>query len=101
MTSKKYSDEWWQGMKELNESFPMNIFRSNEVKEYTEDYINRVEVALESSLALNKAQADRIMRELMDEDIWALAKEYNLEWTGYMDKIVPFVRACIKKAREK
>jgi len=26
---KRYSDEWWQGIKDFNNSFPINIFKKD------------------------------------------------------------------------
>ena len=26
---KRYSDEWWQGVKDFNNSFPINIFKKD------------------------------------------------------------------------
>ena len=38
---------------------------------------------------------------LTDEEIYFLAEEYNLKWSGYMDLVIRFARAILRKAEEK
>ena len=79
------------------------------------DYIAQLEKGLESSIALNKAQADQIetmknpimqaisqafdpVKELTDEEINKLYMEHgNKEWDWQID----FARAILRKAQEK
>jgi hypothetical protein len=50
-SERKYSDEWWQGVNELAEAGGMiGVLR---------EYISDLENGLESSIKLNKAQAER------------------------------------------
>jgi hypothetical protein len=65
------------------------------------DYIAQLEKALESSLALNKAQAERQVKELTDDEIADLIKATNDE-TGFGHiRIFDFVKVLLKKLQEK
>ena len=62
------------------------------------DYIAQLEKGLESSIALNKAQAERQAKELTDEEINELYIEHgNKDWAWQID----FARAILRKAQEK
>jgi hypothetical protein len=40
-------------------------------------------------------------KTLTDEEIWLLAEEYNLKWSGYMDLVIRFARTILRKTQEK
>ena len=62
------------------------------------DYIAKLEKGLESSIAMNKAQAERQVKELTDEEINELYMEHgNKDWDWQID----FARAILRKAQEK
>ena len=44
---------------------------------------------------------DHPAKTLTDEEIYLLAEEYNLKWSGYMDLVIRFARAILRKAQEK
>ena len=64
------------------------------------DYISQLEKGLESSIAMNKAQAERQVKELTDEEIIAVGNavvnhiDSNEGW-------IEFARAILRKAQEK
>ena len=64
------------------------------------DYIAQLEKGLESSIALNKARAERQAKELTDEEI---LDSWNDEWIvlGKDEKFIKFARAILRKAQEK
>jgi hypothetical protein len=64
---------------------------------YQADYIKHLEEGLESSIKLNKAQAERQTKELTDEEIVNVFHEYQGE-----DRrpFVNFARALLRKAQE-
>jgi 3-deoxy-D-arabino-heptulosonate 7-phosphate (DAHP) synthase class II len=62
------------------------------------EYISDLENGLDSSIKLNKAQAERQVKELTDEEINELYMEHgNKDWDWQID----FARAILKKAQEK
>ena len=63
------------------------------------DYIAQLEKGLDSSIAINKAQAERQVKELTDEEIQELSEKHlDMDWqTGVID----FARAILRKAQEK
>ena len=64
------------------------------------DYIAQLEKGLESSIALNKAQAERQAKELTDEEIQEIAHGFGaIGWMG--DTTYEFARAILRKAQEK
>ena len=74
-------------------------------KNYTKDYITRLEGALDSVMALNKLQTERnTLRELTEEEIKEVADSVCHDWNKenigslYMTN---FAKAILKKAREK
>ena len=75
-----------------------------ENKNYTKDYINRLEGALDAVIALSKLQAKRnTLRELTEEEIKEVADsvchDWNKENIGSL-YMTDFARAIIKKASE-
>jgi len=74
-------------------------------KNYTQDYINRLEGALDSVMALYKLQAKRnTLRELTEEEIKEVADsvchDWNKENIGSL-YMTDFANAILQKAREK
>ena len=62
------------------------------------EYISDLENGLDSSIKLNKAQAERQVKELTDEEINELYMEHgNKDWDWQID----FARAILRKAQEK
>ena len=64
------------------------------------DYIARLEKGLESSIAMNKAQAERQVKELTDEEIRHIQAICHLKDVGYDNFIMRFARAILRKAQE-
>ena len=65
------------------------------------DYIAQLEKGLESSIAMNKAQAERQVKELTDEEIRTIQAICHLKDVGYDNFIMRFARAILRKAQEK
>ena len=64
------------------------------------EYISDLENGLDSSIKLNKAQAERQVKELTDEEIQEVAHGFGaIGWMG--DTTYEFARAILKKAQEK
>ena len=64
------------------------------------EYISDLENGLDSSIKLNKAQAERQVKELTDDEIADLIKATNDE-TGFGHiRIFDFVKVLLRKARE-
>jgi hypothetical protein len=61
------------------------------------EYISDLEKGLDSSIKLNKAQAERQVKELTDEEIVNLYKETEADNGGIRE----FARAILRKAQEK
>lgn len=79
--------------------------KSLEVKNHTQDYINRLEGALDAVIALSKLQAERnTLRELTEEEIKEVADsvchDWNKENIGSL-YMTDFARAILKKASKK
>lgn len=65
------------------------------------DYIAQLEKGLESSIAMNKAQAERQVKELTNEEIRHIQAICHLKDVGYDNFIMRFARAILRKAQEK
>ena len=65
------------------------------------DYIAQLEKGLESSIAMNKAQAERQVKELTNAEIRTIQDMCHLKNVGYNTFIMRFARAILKKAQEK
>ena len=73
-----------------------NVMVDNIIKA---DYIAQLEKGLESSIALNKAQAERQVKELTDKEIYEVWKQVTkLMYRGIHEE---FARAILIKAQEK
>ena len=65
------------------------------------EYISDLENGLDSSIKLNKAQAERQVKELTDEEIRTIQAICHLKNVGYDNFIMRFARAILRKAQEK
>ena len=65
------------------------------------EYISDLENGLDSSIKLNKAQAQRQVKELTDEEIRHIQAICHLKDVGYDNFIMRFARAILRKAQEK
>jgi hypothetical protein len=65
------------------------------------EYISDLEKGLDSSINLNKAQAERQVKELTDEEIRHIQAICHLKDVGYDNFIMRFARAILRKAQEK
>jgi hypothetical protein len=116
---KRYTDEWWQGVKDFNNSFPINIFKrdkemtANELADWIENGapFGDYKTAKQASAMLRQQQAEieaLKMRELTDEEIdevWAeTCSDFKLIENGKSKGIINIYdvsRAILKKASEK
>jgi hypothetical protein len=74
------------------------IFKAVTMIRHQADYIAQLEKGLESSIAMNKAQAERQVKELTDEEIESVYyKDFNFEDAD----MIEFARAILRKAQEK
>jgi hypothetical protein len=93
---KRYTDEWWQGVKDFNNSFPINIFKrdkemtANELADWIENGapFGDYETAKQASAMLRQQQAEieALKKDLAlktrDRDVFAnftLAYEKRIE----------------------
>ena len=83
------------GVLEANYKIQLNILKKQR------DYIDQLEKGLESSIAMNKAQAERQVKELTDEEIRTIQAICHLKDVGYDNFIMRFARAILRKAQEK
>ena len=65
------------------------------------EYISDLEKGLDSSINLNKAQAERQVKELTDGEIRHIQAICHLKDVGYDNFIMRFARAILRKAQEK
>jgi 3-deoxy-D-arabino-heptulosonate 7-phosphate (DAHP) synthase class II len=65
------------------------------------EYISDLENGLDSSIKLNKAQAERQVKELTDEEIMVLYEEYIETQYASESNVLGFGRAILRKAQEK
>ena len=106
---KRYSDEWWQGVKDFNNSFPINIFKKD--KEMTES----VAYMSEEGVLFKELPPNPMftltplykLRELTDEEIERIAQQHltvHVQFIGAGDCTIEgeieFARAILKKASE-
>ena len=102
---KRYTDEWWQGVKDFNNSFPINIFKRD--KEMTANELAdkldliRIELTIQASAMLRRQQAEidaLRLRELTYEEISDIRDKHLAPKEC---DIYTFAKAIIKKASEK
>jgi hypothetical protein len=65
------------------------------------EYISDLENGLDSSIKLNKAQAERQVKELTDEEIMQLYEEFIETQYASELNVLGFGRAILRKAQEK
>jgi hypothetical protein len=90
---KRYTDEWWQGVKDFNNSFPINIFKKDKEIIMNPDILPTLE---EWKLICKMVKQD----ELTDEEIKEVYGKYfdvkNCDWLH-----LQCIRAILRKASEK
>jgi hypothetical protein len=90
---KRYSDEWWQGVKDFNNSFPINIFKKDKEIIMNPDILPTPE---EWKLICKMVK----QHELTDDEIKEVYGEHfdvkNCDWLH-----LECIRAILQKAREK
>jgi len=106
---KRYSDEWWQGVKDFNNSFPISIFKKDKEMTANElaDKCNRLqgEIILgflaDCATMLRQQQAEikaLRLRELTYEEISDIRDKHLAPKDC---NIYTFARAILQKASEK
>ena len=83
------------GVLEGNYKIQLNILKKQR------DYIDQLEQGLQASIDLNKAQAERQVKELTNEEIRTIQDMCHLKNVGYNTFIMRFARAILRKAQEK
>ena len=81
-----------------------NLDITNKAYRIQQRYIAELEKVVESSLALNKAQAERQAKTLTDEEITKVGEEvFGYSFTAFevADHYLNFARAILRKAQEK
>ena len=76
------------------------IFKAVTMLRHQADYIAQLEKGLDSSIAMNKAQAERQVKELTDEEI-AEVFDNTFKVRDFEDAFLKFARAILRKAQEK
>jgi hypothetical protein len=90
---------WGEDLLALNMKGGIPVIEGAKMLRHQADYIAQLEKGLESSIAMNKAQAER--QELTDSEIADLIKATNDE-TGFGHiRIFDFVKVLLRKAQEK
>jgi hypothetical protein len=93
---KMYSDEWWQGVKDFNNSFPINIFKKDKEIIMNPDILPTLE---EWRLVCRMVKQQC---ELADEEILDTARTMPVIDGATMEQAyVLFARAILKKAESK
>jgi hypothetical protein len=91
---KRYTDEWWQGVKDFNNSFPINIFKKDKEIIMNPDILPTLE---EWQLVCKMVKQQR---ELTDAEIKEVYGKYfdvkNCDWLH-----IECIRAILQKASEK
>ena len=91
---------WGKDLLALNMKGGIPVIEGAKMLRHQADYIAQLEKGLESSIAMNKAQAERQVKELTDEEIIAVGNavvnhiDSNEGW-------IEFARAILRKAQEK
>ena len=91
---KRYTDEWWQGVKDFNNSFPINIFKKDKEIIMNPDILpTQKEWRLICKMVKQQ-------RELTDDEIKQVYGKYfdakNCDWLH-----LQCIRAVLQKASEK
>lgn len=102
---KRYSDEWWQGVKDFNNSFPINIFKkdkemtANELADINEWSCCAHSKEVSAMLRQQQSEIEALrLRELTYEEISDIRDKYLAPKDC---NIYTFARAILQKAREK
>ena len=88
----KYTDEWWQGVKDFNNSFPTNIFKKDKEIVMNPDILPTLE---EWQLVCKMVKQKR---ELSNEEISDIRDKYLAPKDC---DIYTFAKAILRKAQEK
>ena len=88
----KYTDEWWQGVKDFNNSFPTNIFKKDKEIVMNPDILPTLE---EWQLVCKMVKQKR---ELSNEEISDIRDKYLAPKDC---DIYTFAKAILQKASEK
>jgi len=89
---KMYSDEWWQGVKDFNNSFPINIFKKDKEIIMNPDILPTLE-EWRLVCTMVKQQRELTYEEISDiRDKHLAPKDCN---------IYTFAKAILQKASEK
>ena len=93
---KRYSDEWWQGVKDFNNSFPTNIFKKDK------EIVMNPDILPTSKDWKLICKMIKQQSELTDEEILDTARTMpTIEGATMEQAYILFARAILKKAREK
>jgi hypothetical protein len=89
---------WGEDLLALNMKGGIPVIEGAKMLRQQADYIAQLEKGLESSIAMNKAQAERQVKELTDEEIDEVAQAL-IDDCSYCS--LHFARAILRKAQEK
>ena len=101
MTAYELADQvemWGEDLLALNMKGGIPVIEGAKMLRHQADYIAQLEKGLESSIAMNKAQAERQVKELTDEEIDEVAQAL-IDDCSYCS--LHFARAILRKAQEK
>ena len=104
MTAYELADQvemWGEDLLALNMKGGIPVVQGAKMLRHQADYIAQLEKGLESSIAMNKVQAERQVKELTDEEIRTIQAICHLKNVGYDNFIMRFARAILRKAQEK
>ena len=104
MTAYELADQvemWGEDLLALNMKGGIPVVQGAKMLRHQADYIAQLEKGLESSIAMNKVQAERQVKELTDEEIRTIQAICHLKDVGYDNFIMRFARAILRKAQEK
>jgi hypothetical protein len=92
-------------VKELNEQLEKELTEAGGMIGVLREYISDLENGLDSSIKLNKAQAERQVKELTDEEIIEIGLKLRIATTeiegNWSPVVLEFARAILRKAQEK
>jgi len=92
-------------VKELNEQLEKELTEAGGMIGVLREYISDLENGLDSSIKLNKAQAERQVKELTDEEIIEIGLKLRIVTTeiegNWSPVVLEFARAILRKAQEK
>ena len=91
---------WGEDLLALNMKGGIPVVQGAKMLRHQADYIAQLEKGLESSIAMNKAQAERQVKELTDEEILDAWNESRITIPEDED-VIYFAREILRKAQEK